>query len=169
MTISMYSASVPIFTRQLTAMLSWLDKAQAHAEARKFDPANFLIQRLAVDMLTLAVQIRIAGDTAKGCAARLAGVDIPKYEDNETSLDDFRARIRKTIDFINSVPAESISGSEDKVITLPRPSGDPRVFSGEVYLKHFALPNFFFHCTMAYALLRQSGVDVGKMDFLGAA
>ena len=169
MTISMHSASVPIFARQLTAMLSWLDKAQAQAEARKFDPANFLAQRLTVDMLTLAVQIRIAGDTAKGCAARLAGIDIPKYEDNETNLDEFRARIRKTIDFINSVPAEAISGSEDKVITLPRPSGDPRVFSGEVYLKHFALPNFFFHCTMAYALLRQSGVDVGKMDFLGAA
>ncbi len=165
----MHSASVPIFTRQLTAMLGWLDKAQALAEARKFDPANYLSQRLTVDMLSLAVQIRIAGDTAKGCAARLAGVDIPKYEDNETSLDEFRARLRKTLDFINSVPAEAFNGSEDKVITLPRPSGDPRVFAGEAYLKHFALPNFLFHCTMAYALLRQSGVEIGKMDFLGVA
>lgn len=166
MTISMHSASVPIFTRQLTAMLAWLDKAEAHAQARKFDTANYLQARLAPDMLPFVSQIRIASDNAKGCVARLAGIEIPKYEDNEASFADLRARIRKTLDFIASVPAAAIDGSEQRDITIPRRQGEPLTFKGEYYLKHWALPNFFFHVGMAYALLRHNGVDLGKADFL---
>ncbi len=167
MSISMYSASVPIFVRTLGNMPAWLDKAKAHAEARKFDPALLLATRLAPDMLPLTRQIQIATDSAKGCVARLAGVDNPRFEDNEASLDDLRARIAKTIDFVKSVPATSIDGSEDRDIELPRPDREPLKFKGEFYLKHFVLPNFFFHCTTTYLLLRHNGVELGKIDFLG--
>jgi hypothetical protein len=162
----MYSASVPIFLRQLRGMQGWLDKAQAHAQSRKFDPNNYLQFRLAPDMLPFVSQIRIASDAAKGCAARLAGIAVPKFEDNEVTLDDVRGRIRKTIDFIESVPASAIDGSEERAIELPNPTGEPRRFKGEFYLKHWALPNFFFHCVTAYALLRHNGVDLGKADYL---
>lgn len=167
MTISMYSASVPIFVRGLNNIPAWLDKAQAHATARKFDTSVYLTARLAPDMLTFTRQIQIATDGAKGCVARLAGVENPSFEDNEASFDDLRARIAKTIDFVKSVPADAIDGSEARDIELPTRSGEPRRFKGEDYLKHFALPNFYFHCTTAYALLRHNGVDIGKTDFLG--
>ncbi len=163
----MHSASVPIFVRQLGAMLGWLDKAERHAEARKFDPTNYLGLRLAPDMLPLTKQVQIATDGAKGCVARLAGQEVPKWEDNEATLDDLRARIRKTIDYVQSVPAAQIEGSEAREIVLPVRSGDPLRFSGEAYLKHFVLPNFFFHATTTYALLRHAGVELGKRDFLG--
>jgi hypothetical protein len=166
MTISMHSASVPIFTRQLGAMLGWLDKAQAHAEVRKFDPNNYLGLRLAPDMLPLSRQIQVACDMAKGCVSRLAGVDVPKWEDTETTLDEFRARIRKTIDYVQSFGAAQIDGSEGRAIVLPTRQGDPLHYDGEGYLKHNALPNFFFHATTTYALLRHAGVEVGKRDFL---
>lgn len=169
MTISMYSASVPVFKRQLGAMLKWLDKADAHAQARKFDPANYLQLRLAPDMLTFVSQIRIAGDTAKGCVARLAGVEPPKFEDNETTFDELRSRIRRTIDFVDSIGAAAIDGSEQREITLPMRNRDPMKFTGEFYLAHWALPNFFFHCGTAYALLRHAGVELGKADFLNVA
>ena len=167
MSISMHSASVPIFVRSLGAMLVWLDKAQAHAEARKFDTLNYLGLRLAPDMLPFTRQIQIATDGAKGCVARLAGQEVPKWDDNEATLDDLRARIRKTIDYVQSVPAASIDGSEAREITVPTRVGEPRRFAGEDFLKHFVLPNFFFHCTTTYALLRHAGVDLGKRDFLG--
>ena len=169
MAISMYSASVPIFLRQMTAMLAWLDKAETHAQAKKFDTAVYLGLRLAPDMLPLAAQIRIVSDGAKGCVARLSGTEPPKYEDNETTLDELRQRIRKTMDYLQSVPASSIDGSEGRDITIPRRTSEPLLFKGEVFLKHFALPNFFFHCTMTYALLRHNGVELGKYDYLGAA
>jgi hypothetical protein len=167
MSISMHSASAPVFVRVLNNMLGWLDKAQAHADARKFDAANYLGLRLAPDMLPFARQIQIASDTAKGCMARLAGVELPKWEDNEASLDDLRARIRKTIDYVQSFSAAQIDGSEARTITIPTRSGDALSFNGETFLKHAALPNFFFHSTAAYMLLRHNGVDVGKTDFLG--
>jgi uncharacterized protein len=167
MSLSMHAASVPVFVKMLGNMLVWLDKAQAHAEARKFDSANFLGLRLSPDMLPLARQIQITSDTAKGCAARLAGVDIPKWEDNEVTLDDLRTRVRKTVEFVQSVPAQQFEGSEAKEISLPTRSGEPRRFTGENYLKHFVLPNFYFHATVTYALLRHGGVEVGKMDYLG--
>ena len=147
--------------------LSWLDKAQAHAEARKFDTANYLGMRLAPDMLPFTRQIQIATDGAKGCVARLAGLEVPKWDDNEASFDDLRARLRKTIDYVQSIPAAQIDGSEAREIVLPTRSGDPLRFTGEAYLKHFVMPNLYFHTSMTYALLRHAGVELGKKDFLG--
>jgi uncharacterized protein len=167
MTISMYSASVPIFAKTLGNMLKWLDKAQAHAEAKKFDPAVYMSLRLAPDMLALPWQVRIASDAAKGCAARLAGMEIPTFEDNETTLDELRERIRKTLAFIDTVPASAIDGSEERDIVIPARNREPRRFKGEFYLKHWALPNFFFHAMTLYALLRHNGVELGKPDYLG--
>lgn len=167
MSITMHSASAPIFLRTFSAMLVWLDKAQAHAEARKFDPNNYLTLRLAPDMLPFTRQIQIATDGVKGCMARLAGQEVPKWEDTETTLDDLRARIRKAIAYVESFNAAQIDGTEDKEIVLPMRSGDPLRFTGEGYLKHFVLPNLYFHASMTYALLRQAGVEIGKRDFLG--
>jgi hypothetical protein len=167
MSVSMHSSSVPVFVRMLNNMLAWLDKAQAHAEARKFDTANYLGLRLAPDMLPFTRQIQIATDGVKGCVARLSGQEVPKWEDNEASFDDLRARIRKTIDYAQSVPASQIDGSEAREIVLPMRAGDPLRFTGESYLKHFVLPNLYFHAGMTYALLRQAGVELGKRDFLG--
>ena len=166
MTISMHSASVPLFTRQLNAMLGWLDKAQAHAEARKFDAANYLGLRLAPDMLPFTRQIQIACDMAKGCVARLAGQEVPKWDDTEASLDDLRARIRRTVDYVQSFPASQIDGTETREITLPMRSG-PVTYSGQDYLTQFVLPNVYFHATTTYTLLRHAGVEIGKRDFLG--
>ena len=166
MTISMYSASVPVLQRQLGALLTWLDKAEAHAQARKFDTANYLQLRLAPDMLPFVSQIRIASDAAKGCVARLAGRESPRFEDNEATWAELRERVCKTLDYVGSVPADAIDGSETRDITIPMRNRDALQFSGEVFLKHWALPNFFFHITMAYALLRHAGVDLGKGDFL---
>ncbi len=167
MTISMHSASVPAFQRMLGNMLQWLDKAQDHAEARRFDPNNYLGLRLAPDMLPLLKQVQIASDTAKGCVARLAGMEIPKWDDTEASLDDLRARIRKTLDFVASVPAAQIDGSEAREVVIPLRNRDPLQFTGEAYLRHWALPNFYFHATTLYALLRHAGVELGKGDYLG--
>lgn len=169
MAIDMYSASVPMMLQMLGNMVAWLDKAQAHAEARRFSPDNYLGLRLAPDMLPFAKQVQIASDNAKGCVARLAGLEIPKYEDTETTLDELRARIRKTIDFVKSVPAEKFAGAEGRAIEIPQRNRDPLKFDGENYLRHFAIPNFMFHVTMTYALLRHAGVELGKVDFLRAA
>jgi hypothetical protein len=167
--ISMHSASVPIFVRMLSNMLVWLDKAEAYAAAKKFDAKNFLGERLAPDMLPFPAQVQIATDSVKGCLARLSGTEAPKWADTEASFDELRARIRKAIDYAKSVPAASIDGSESREITVPMGPGRTAKFTGEVFLKHFSLPNFFFHCTMAYALLRAGGVELGKMDYLGGA
>ena len=167
MSISMHSASVPIINRMLSNLLAWLDKAEAHAHARKFDPSVYLGARLAPDMLAFTKQIQIACDAAKFGVARLAGMEAPKFEDDEASLADLRERIRKTLDFVLSVPAARIDGTEDKDIVVPRRQGS-MTLSGETYLKHFMLPNFFFHVTTTYALLRHNGVELGKADFLGA-
>lgn len=168
MSLSMHSASVPVFVRMLNNMLAWLDKAEAFAKARKFDSANYLGLRLAPDMLPFTRQIQIASDQVKGCVARLAGLEPPKWPDDEASLDDLRARIRKTIEYAQSIPAAKIDGSDARAIDLPRPTGGSLRFTGEQFLKHFVLPNFFFHATMTYALLRHAGVELGKLDFLGA-
>ncbi len=170
MPISMHSASVPLFNRQLGAMLAWLDKAEAHATARQFDTANYLQLRLAPDMLPFVAQIRIASDAAKGCVARLAGQELPKFDDNEASLGDLRARIQKTLDYVNSVPAEAFAGSEERDIVIPmRAPREPARMQGQFFLQHWALPNFFFHVTTAYALLRHAGVPLGKGDYLAVA
>ena len=165
MTISMHSASAPVFVRTLTAMLTWLDKAQAHAETRKFETTQYLGLRLAPDMLPFTRQIQICSDAAKGCMGRLAGIELPKWEDNEASFDDIRARIRKTIDFVQTVSAAQVDGTEQKDIVIKMRAGD-MTMKGEDYLRHYAMANFFFHATTAYNLLRQAGVDIGKKDFL---
>lgn len=167
MALTMHSASVPIFLKMLHNMLGWLDKAQAHAQARGFEPNNYLGLRLAPDMLPFVKQLQIASDTVKGCGARLSAAEVPKWEDNEASLDDLRARLRKTIDYLQSLDAAKFEGADTREVVLPVRGRDPLRFSGESYLKHFVLPNFFFHCTTAYALLRQAGVELGKFDFLG--
>ena len=167
MTISMHSASVPVFRRLLTNMLTWLDKAQAHAEARKFDPNSYLALRFAPDMLPLKNQVQIASDSVKGGLARLAGVEIPKWEDDEATLADLRVRIQKTIDYVDSFTPAQIDGSEAREIVIPRRTSEPLKLQGEAFLKHYATPNLYFHATTLYALLRQAGVEIGKGDFLG--
>ena len=167
MSITMYSASVPVFVRMLGNLNLWLDKAEAHAQAKKFDPGVYLNARFAPDMLPFTKQIQIACDAVKFGVARLAGVEAPKFEDNEANFADLRARIRKTLDFIQSVPASQIDGTESKDVVVPRRDGS-MTLKGEAYLKNFVLPNFFFHVTTTYALLRHNGVDLGKTDFLGA-
>ena len=167
MSITMHSASVPVFVRMLGNLGAWLDKAEAHAQARKFDAGVYLNARLAPDMLPFSKQIQIACDAAKFGVARLAGVESPKFEDNETSLAELRARIAKTVAYVQSIASKQIDGTEDKDIVVPRRDGSITL-KGEYYLKHFVLPNFYFHVTTAYALLRNNGVDLGKGDYLGA-
>lgn len=166
MSLSMYQASVPVFLRNLKNLAAILDKGLANAEARKIDPAVFVNARLAPDMHALARQIQIATDTAKGCGARLAGIEVPSYEDTETTFPELQARIAKTAAFLQGLTAAQIDGSEDRAITLKMRAGEVN-FTGQNYLLNFALPNFFFHYTTAYAILRHNGVDVGKMDYIG--
>lgn len=168
MSITMHSASVPVFVRMLVNLNAWLGKAEDHANAKKFDTAVYLTSRLAPDMLPFKNQIQVACDGAKFCVARLAGIDAPKFDDNEASLAELRDRVSATIAFIKSVTATQIDGSETKDVVIPRRDG-PVTMKGEAYLKHFALPNFFFHATTVYALLRHNGVALGKMDYLGAS
>ncbi len=167
MSITMHSASAPVFVRTLTNLLAWLDKAQAHAEARKFDTANYLGLRLAPDMLPFTRQIQIATDGVKACMARLAGQEVPKWDDNEASLDELRARLRRAIDYVQTFDAAQIDGSDAREVLVPTRAGEPLRFTGEAYLKHYVLPNLYFHACMAYALLRHAGVELGKRDFLG--
>ena len=169
MNLSMHAASAPVFVRTLQAMPMWMDKAQAHAEARRFSPDNYLALRLAPDMLPLTKQVQIACDMAKGCMARLAGMEVPAWPDDETTLDALRARVTHTVDYVKGFAADQIDGSDEREIVLPMRSGDPLRFGGEFYLKHYVLPNFFFHATTTYALLRHAGVDLGKKDFLNLA
>ena len=167
MTISMHSASVPVFLRLFDNLGRWLDKAEAHAAAKKFDPQIYLGARLAPDMLPFTKQIQIACDGAKFGVSRLAGIDAPKFDDTEASLAELRERVRKTLAFVQSVPAERIAGTEHKDVVVPRRDGS-MTLRGDAYLAHFVLPNFYFHLTIAYALLRHNGVVLGKSDFLGA-
>ncbi len=166
MTISMYQASAPVFTRMLTQLKVILDKTTTHAAAKKIDDSVYLTARLYPDMLPMGRQIHIACDFAKGCCARLAGIEIPKYEDNEMTFADFQARIDKTIAFVASIAPAQIDGQEDRDISLTI-AGNPVTFKGQAYLLHMALPNFYFHLTTAYAILRHNGVEIGKGDFLG--
>jgi hypothetical protein len=166
MSLSMHAITVPVFVRTFKAMQTWFDKAQAHADARKFDSGNYLALRLAPDMLPLTKQVQIATDMAKGCVARLAGHDVPKWDDTEATLDDLRARVNKAIDYVQSVPASLIDGSEEREIVLPMRQGETR-FAGQAYVLGYVLPNVYFHATTAYALLRHAGVELGKRDFLG--
>jgi hypothetical protein len=166
MDISMYQASAPRFANILRNLSAILDKAQAHCAAKKIDPAALTAYRLYPDMFPFTRQVQIACDTAKGAVARLAGVEIPKHEDTEQTLADLKARIAKTLDFVDSVPASKIDGSEEKEIVLQMRSGERR-FKGLQYLLGHAYPNFYFHVTTAYNILRHNGVEIGKADFIG--
>ena len=166
MTISMYKASEPVFVKGLTNLKALLEKAAAHAQAKKIDETVFAGARLFPDMLPLTGQIQIATDFARGTTARLAGVEMPKWEDNEKTLAELIARVDKTLEYVKPFTAAQIDGTEGKEITRTL-RGQPRTFTGLNYLLQFALPNFYFHSTTAYALLRHNGVEIGKMDFLG--
>jgi len=166
MTLSMYQASVPFFLRMLANLRAILEKGEAHAAARKFDAAVLVQARLAPDMLPLARQVQIASDNAKGCAARLAGVYPPRFEDTESTFAELLARIDKTVAFLKTLQPGQIDGSEERDIKLPLPNGTLD-FKGLPYLVHFAIPNFTFHVVTAYNILRHNGVPIGKTDFLG--
>jgi uncharacterized protein len=167
MTISMYQASAPRFVATLTNLSAILDKAQAHAEAKKIDPLALTSFRLYPDMLPMTRQVQIACDAAKGAMARLAGVEIPKHEDSEQTIGDLKARIAKTVAFIQTIKAAQVDGTEEKDITI-KIGGKDTVFKGMPYLLGFAYPNFYFHVTTTYNMLRHNGVEIGKKDFLGA-
>lgn len=166
MSISMYDASIPVYTRMLGALDKVLAKAEAFAEARKIDPKVLPQARLFPDMLPLASQVRIACDTAKLGVARMTGLEAPKFDDNEQTIAELRERIAKTLAFIGGVPREAIEGQEDRDVVVPL--RDRKLeFKGKTFLLHWSLPNFFFHVTTAYDLLRHNGVEIGKSDYLG--
>ena len=167
MSLNMYQASIPVFIRMLGNLSVILNKAVTHAEAIKIDPSIFINARLAPDMLPLSRQVQIATDMAKGCAARLAGLEVPSYEDTETTFADLQTRIAKTIAFLQSTSAEQINGSEERIVML-KLRGKEISFLGQPYLLDFALPNVYFHITTTYAILRHNGVEVGKMDYIGS-
>lgn len=166
MPITLGTTALPVFTTALTNLGHLLDKAQANAEARKFNPDVFCGLRFAPDMLPFTAQIRIACDAAKNGTARLAGIEAPKFEDNETTFAELRERVAKTLAWLATVRPEQIDGREAVEITFPVGRDATRTMSGQAYLLHWATPNIFFHVTTAYDLLRQAGVPLGKADYL---
>ncbi|RZI59222.1 MAG: DUF1993 domain-containing protein [Rubrivivax sp.] len=165
--MDMYAATVPVFDRMLSNMQTWIRTARDHAIAKGFDESVYLTLRLAPDMLPLPRQIQIASDAAKSGAARLASIEVPSWPDDEATLDDLIQRMQKTRDFLKTVTPEQINGSEARAISVPRRSKEPLQFEGQDFVRFYNLPNFFFHATTLYALLRNAGVPLGKMDFLG--
>jgi hypothetical protein len=162
----MYQASAPRFAHMLRNLATLLDKAQAHAEAKKLEPSALTTYRLYPDMFPLTRQVQIACDTAKGAVARLAGIEIPKHEDTEQTFEELKARIAKTLAFVESVKPAQIDGSEEREVVLKLRAGEKRV-AGLQYLLGQAYPNFYFHVTTAYNILRHNGVEIGKRDFVG--
>jgi len=167
MKITMYDTLVPTANRMLGNLSNILDKAEAFAAAKKIDGSVLLNSRLAPDMFPLTRQVQIASDMTKGAAARLSGTEIPKYDDNETTIAELKARIAKTLAFVNSIDAAKYAGSDERDVTLQARTGD-RHFKGLNYLRDYVLPNVYFHVTSAYAILRHNGVELGKNDFIGA-
>ncbi|HBN9710977.1 TPA: DUF1993 family protein [Pseudomonas aeruginosa] len=168
MSLSIYQASIPTFLRTIGNLSAILKKAATHAEAKNIDPRVFIDARLAPDMYPLARQVQIASDAAKGAGARLAGLEVPSYADTETTFDELQARIARTVEFLEGIREEQLDGAEERNVTL-KVRGQEISFNGRDFLFGFALPNFFFHVTTAYAILRHNGVELGKMDFLGDA
>jgi hypothetical protein len=167
MTISLYDISIPALTRGLTNMSAILDKAAAYATAKKIDSTVLAQTRLFPDMHPLSRQVQIACDTAKGAGGRLAGIEVPKHEDTETTLPELKARIAKTIDFLKTITAAQVAGDDHRAIEIKFPNGAWK-FTAIDYVSGFVLPNFYFHSSMVYALLRKAGIEIGKSDFLGA-
>lgn len=169
MTTTLTSATLPVFKTGLTNLSHCLDKATANARQRNFNPDAFIVLRLAPDMLPFASQIRIACDAAKNAAVRVSGLEGPRFADDETTFTQLQERIAKTLAWLETVPADAFDGREAQDITFPAGKDKTRTMPGEAYLKHYALPNFFFHVVTAYNLLRHAGVDLGKMDYLMGA
>jgi hypothetical protein len=168
MSYSLSQAAVPVFEIGLNALSGVLDKALAFQAAKKLDPAVLPQSRLAPDMFALTRQVQVACDQAKNGASRLVGVEPPKFEDNEKTLEDLKARVAKTIAYVKSLDKAKLDAAADREITFPLGPVNKGAMKGDDYLTHFVLPNFYFHCTAAYAVLRHAGVEVGKRDFLGA-
>ena len=164
--MSMYQSSIPVFLNMLGNLKHILQKGAAHAEAKGIDPSVFINSRLAPDMFPLSRQVQIAGDMVKGCGARLAGIDVPKYEDNETTFAELIQRVEKTMTFLQSLTPAQIDGSEQKAIELVLRTRTLN-FTGQDYLQFFVIPNMYFHITTAYDILRHNGVELGKPDFIG--
>jgi len=167
MSSSMSQAALPVFEIGLNALSAVLDKAEAYAAAKKIDPTVLLRSRLSPDMFDLVRQVQIAADQAKNGSSRLAGVEAPRYEDNETTIDQLKARLAKTVAYLKTLDRKQIDSSADRQITFPLGPTVKGHMKGDDYLNHFVLPNFYFHLTAAYAILRHCGVDIGKRDFLG--
>ena len=167
MTYSLYQASVPSFTSSLNAFLAVLDKAEAHAAAAKFDPQIYLTLRLRPDMYAFPRQVQAFCDHAKIAPHRVAGLEPPRFEDNEATLDELRARIRRTLDVIAKIDAKAIDDGAEREVAVPIGGGRKAMMSGATYLTHFALPNFYFHLVTAYDILRYAGAPIGKRDYLG--
>ena len=168
MPLSMSQASLPVFEIGLNALSAVLDKAEAYAAAKKIESTVLLRSRLAPDMFDLVRQVLIAADQAKNGSSRLAGVEAPRYEDNETTVEQLKARLAKTVTYLKTLDRAKIDASADREITFPLGPTNKGHMKGDDYLNHFVLPNFYFHLTAAYAILRHCGVDIGKRDFLGA-
>ena len=168
MSLSLSQLTVPAFVQTLTALSGVLDKAHAFATAKKIDEATLLGTRLIPDMLPLGRQIQLSCDFAKNTMARLSASEPPKYEDNEKTIAELKARIEKTLAYVHSIDAAKVDAAGAAPITFPAGPGMKATLTGAVYLQHFALPNFYFHSTTAYAILRKSGVELGKRDFIGA-
>jgi hypothetical protein len=167
MTISMYNASIPIFKQMLGGLNAVLGKANAYCDSNKMNPNELLQAKLFPDMFHLIRQVQIASDFAKGVSARLAGVDVPSYEDTETSFEELQARITKTLAFITHLTSAQIDGSEAREIVTQSGTPKEKRFTGQTYLLHYGLPHFYFHVTAAYAILRNNGVEIGKRDYIG--
>ena len=168
MSFSMSKASIPAIEIGLNALSGVLDKAQAFATAKKVDPTVLLGTRLCPDMFALTRQVQVASDLAKNGMARLAEVEPPRYEDTETTIDQLKARLAKTVAFLKTLDPKKIDAAADREITFPLGPAHKGHMKGDDYLNHFVLPNVYFHLTAAYAILRHCGVEVGKQDFLGA-
>ncbi len=168
MSLSMYESSVPVLVRNLNNLAGFLAKGAAYAEEKGFDGNVLAGSRLFANMLPLTSQVQIACDVSKGAVARLSGIEAPSYKDDEISFDQLQLRIANTIKFLESIPADSIDGSEEKEIVLKAGPTEFK-FTGKAYLQNFVFPNVYFHATTAYNILRHNGVEIGKMDFLGGA
>ena len=162
----MYALSAPVFVRMLGNLGTVLDKGAAYTAARKIDPAVLVNARLYPDMLPLAAQVRIAADFAKAAVARLTGNEPPKYEDNETSFEDLKARVAKTVAYVETFKPEQFADAATRTVTM-KMRGEDKSFDGTTYLANIVLPNFYFHITTAYDILRHNGVELGKRDFIG--
>lgn len=165
---TLYNASVPVFKQLLTALSDVLSKAEAHATERKIDPAVFLQSRLYPDMFPLVRQVQIASDFAKSVPSRLAGIEVPAYDDTEQTFAELQTRIKNTLSILDGISAAQMDGKESLEIVLRPNTPKEKKLNGETYLLNYGLPQFFFHVTTAYAILRHNGVEIGKRDFMGS-